>query len=305
MSDRAIDRRQFLAGMTAAAGTALLRPAMRTIAAPPVKRTAVDQVTLGKTGIKLSRLGLGTGSRGGRVQRELGVDAFTRLLRYAYDKGITYIDTAGNYRMHTTIGKAIKGLPREKLYIQSKIWGTPDKPLATLDQYRKELGTDYIDTVLVHCVVSGKWDTERKKVTDALEEAKRKKIIRAHGFSAHSIPAVARAVELDWVDVGLVRINPQGECIDTPKEEGRMHSSNASHVQPAVAQIRRLHEKRRGVIGMKLIGDGKFTDPADREKAIRFAMKSGVLDAVVIGFKSTAEIDEAIQRINAALAAVS
>lgn len=300
MPDRVIDRRQFLAGVTAVAAAA----ALRTVAAPPVKRTAADQVTLGKTGIKLSRLGFGTGSAG-RLQEKLGADGLTRLIRYAYDKGITYIDTADRYRTQPLIGKAIKGLPREKLYVQSKMWGVPKDPMAELDRYRKELGTDYIDTMLVHCVYTSKWDTERKKVMDALAEAKRKKIIRAHGFSAHSIPAVARAVELDWVDVGLVRINPQGECIDTPKEEGRMHSSDASHVKPAVAQIRRLHEKRRGVIGMKLIGNGRFTEPADREKSIRFAMKSGVLDAVVIGFKSTAEIDEAIQRINAALAAVS
>ena len=299
MPERAIDRRQFLAGVTAAAAASL-----RTVAAPPIKRTAVDQVTLGKTGIKLSRLGFGTGSAG-RLQEKLGAGGLTRLIRYAYDKGITYIDTADRYRTQPLIGKAIKGLPREKLYVQSKMWGVPKDPMAELDRYRKELDTDYIDSLLVHCVYTSKWDTELKKVMDAFEEAKQKKIIRAHGFSAHSIPAIVRAVDVDWVDVGLVRINPQGECIDTLEEHRRMHASNVSHVKPAVAAIKRLHEKRRGVIGMKLIGNGRFTKPADREKAIRFAMQSGVLDAVVIGFKSTAEIDEAVQRINAALAAVS
>ncbi len=263
--------------------------------------TAVDQVTLGKTGLKLSRLGIGTGSRGGRIQRELGQDGFTRLLRYAYDQGITYIDTAQNYRTHEMIRKAIKGLPREKLFVQSKMPRVPEKPLEVLDRYRRELGVDYIDSLLAHVTVKADWDEDRKRVLDALEEAKDKKIILSHGVSCHSLPALKKAAELDWVDVNLVRINPQGAHMDTPALKWNA-KSDESHVPAVKRQMEIMRRNGHGVIGMKIIGNGDFTTPEDREKSIRFTMQSGLVDAVVIGFKNTAEIDEAILRINSALA---
>jgi hypothetical protein len=296
-----------MGGAAALAGGVLfpsaLRAAGKATGKAAAKRTAVDQVTLGKTGLKLSRLGIGTGSRGGSIQRKLGKDAFIRLLRYAYDRGIRYIDTADSYRIQPWVGEAIKGLPRERLYIQSKVWGIPQKPGEVLDRFRKELGVDYIDSVLVHCVVTKTWDKERAKVMDALAEAKQKGIIRAHGFSCHTIPALARATEVDWVNVGLVRINPQGVAMDTVEKQRGIGKSGASSVPLVVKQVERLRKKRCGVIGMKIIGNGNFTKPADREKSIRFAMQCGLLDAIVIGFKSPAEIDEAIERMNRALAA--
>lgn len=299
MHKNQINRRQFIKSTAALAGTIFL-PCHAASELKP-KRTAVDQVTLGKTGLKLSRLGLGTGSIGGSIQRALGQEKFTSLIRYAYDKGITYIDTAQAYGTHEMVREAIKGLPREKLFIQSKMPGTPEKPLEVLDRYRKELNVDYIDSLLVHCGVSNNWDEERKRLLDAFEEAKQKKIIRAHGVSCHSIPASAIAAQLDWVDVNLVRVNPQGAHIDTPAERWDA-KSNTSHVPAVMEQIKIMRKKRHGIIGMKLIGNGDFTKPEDREKSIRFAMKCGLLDAVVIGFKSPAEIDEAIKNMNSALA---
>jgi len=301
MPRRDISRRQFIARSAAVVGGLIASPLL--VAATP-KRTAVDQVTLGKTGLKLSRLGMGCGSNSGNVQRALGHEEFNRLVRYAYDQGITYLDTAQSYRTHEWIREAIKGLPREKLFIQSKMSGNPDKPLEVLDRFRQELGTDYIDSLLTHCTVTPKWDDERRRALDAMEEAKEKQIIRAHGVSCHSLPALKRAVEIDWTDVHLVRINPQGAWVDTPAETWNAES-NASHVPAVIEQIKRMREKGHGVIGMKLIGNGDFTDPADREKAIRFVMQSNLTDAVVIGFKSPAEIDEAIMRINNALAATA
>jgi len=264
----------------------------------------VDQVTLGKTGLKLSRLGFGAGSNSGNVQRSLGADGFNRLVRYAYDRGITYIDTAESYKTHTMVREAVKGLPREKLFIQSKMPGVPEKPLEVLDHYRRELGVDYIDSLLTHCGVTANWDDERRRVLDALEEAKDKKIILAHGISCHSLPALRRAAELDWVDVNLVRINPQGAHIDTPAETWNA-KSDKSHLPDVLKQIKIMRQNNHGVIGMKIIGNGDFTDPEDREKSLRFTMQSGLTDAVVIGFKSPAEIDEAIMRINSALAEIA
>ncbi|NQV36271.1 MAG: aldo/keto reductase [Phycisphaeraceae bacterium] len=301
MKTQRITRRRFIQKSAALAGGFLgASLTQKTWAAGSIP-TAVDQVTLGNTGIKLSRLGMGCGSVGGSIQRNLGQDGFTRLVRYAYDQGITYLDTAQAYNTHEMIGKAIKDLPREKLFIQSKISGNPKDPFATIENYRRELGTDYIDTVLVHCTVTPNWDEERKRILDALEKAKDKQIIRAHGVSCHSLPALQRAVDIDFVDVHLVRINPQGAHMDTPAQKWNA-VSNVSHVSPVVTQLKRMRDKGRGIIGMKLIGNGDFTNPADREKAIRYVMQSNLTDAVTIGFKSPAEIDEAIERINRAFA---
>jgi len=296
-----ITRRQFIRTTAALAGGVLLSSCALKTSGRKAKPTAVDQVSLGKTGLKLSRLGIGTGSQGGSIQRGLGGEEFSRLIRYAYDRGITYIDTADNYKTHTMVRDAIKGLPREKLFIQSKMPGVPEKPLEVLDRDRKELGVDYIDSLLVHCAVVKDWEQERKRLLDAFEEAKDKKIIRAHGVSCHSLPALTKAAQLDWVDVNLVRVNPQGAYVDTPAETWDAES-NASHLSPVLEQIKTMRKNGHGIIGMKIIGNGDFTNPEDREKSIRFAMQPGLVDAVVIGFKSTAEIDEAIMRINAALA---
>lgn len=302
MHRKQISRRQFIRDTAALAGGVLLSSCALEPAAGKSPPTAVDQVPLGKTGLKLSRLGLGAGSIGGSIQRNLGAEKFNRLVRYAYDRGITYIDTADNYKTHTMVRDAIKDLPREKLFIQSKMPGVPEKPLEVLDRYRKELGVDYIDSLLTHCAVTKDWEEQRKRTLDALEEAKDKQIIRAHGVSCHSLPALTKAAQLKWVNVNLVRINPQGAHVDTPAEKWDA-KSNKSHVPPVLEQIKVMHKNGHGVIGMKIIGNGDFTNPDDREKSIRFAMQPGLLDAVVIGFKNNAEIDEAIMCINRALAA--
>ncbi len=297
MSRSTLSRRQFIARTTALASLAWL-PSPLSAAA---KRTAVDQVTLGKTGIKLSRLGFGTGSHSGNVQRALGQEAFNKLIRYAYDQGITYYDTAAGYRTHEWIGAAIKGLPREKLYIQTKIGGVPEKPLEVIDKIRQTYDTDYVDALLVHCTVTKKWEEERKRMMDAISEAQSRKWVRARGVSCHSLPALGLAAKLDWVEVNLVRVNPQGAHIDTPAEDWNAQS-NATSLPAVLAELKTMKAKGHGVIGMKMIGDGDFTAAEDREKAIRYAMSLKELDAVVIGFKSTAEIDEAMQRMNRALA---
>jgi 1-deoxyxylulose-5-phosphate synthase len=299
MNDNLISRRQFLGRTAALAGAASLVPLNLPAAQTAGKRTAVDQVTLGKTGIKLSRLGIGVGSNSGNVQRALGHEAFNKMVRYAYDQGITYIDTADSYKTHEWVREAIKGLPREKLYIQSKMGGSPDKPMEALDRFRKELGVDYIDTVLVHCATSAKWTDERKRVMDALSEAQEKKIIRAKGVSCHSLPALALAAQSDWVNVNLVRVNPQAKWIDGPTERW---DAMGTDIAPVMKEIKTMDANGHGVIGMKMVGNGEFTNPEDREKAIRFAMSYPEIDAVVVGVKSTAEIAEAIERINRALA---
>jgi predicted aldo/keto reductase-like oxidoreductase len=299
MKTNDLTRRQFIGQSAAAAGATWLGAGGVSAAEARVKRTATDQVTLGQTQIKLSRLGIGTGSNSGEVQRALGREGFNRLLRYAYDQGITYIDTAESYKTHEWIRDAIKGLPREKLFIQTKMPGLPDKPLEVLDRYRKELDTDYVDSLLMHCMVKGAWHDQQRRVMDLFEEARDKKIIRSKGVACHSLPALARSARTPWVEVQLARVNPQCVWIDGPEEHWNKPGKS---IDPVLAELKTMRARGCGVIGMKMIGNGEFTQPEDREKAIRFAMHCGLLDAVVIGFKSPAEIDESIERINRALA---
>jgi len=264
------------------------------------KRTAVDQVTLGQTGIKLSRLGMGTGSSSGQVQYDLGREGFNSLVRYAYDQGITYFDCSKTYRTFEWLGAAIKGLPREKLFIQSKIPGQPEKVLEAIDQHRKVYDTDYVDTMLIHCMIKDGWTEQWKRIMDAFDEAKEKGWIRSKGVSCHSVPALRSATVSPWAQVHLVRVNPQGRRIDGPEEA--VWVDTVHDVSPVLAELKAMKAKGRGIIGMKIIGNGEFVDAADREKSIRFAMSLPELDAVVIGFKNRSEIDEAIKRMNSALA---
>jgi predicted aldo/keto reductase-like oxidoreductase len=297
-----INRRQFMRASAALAGAALLSPwALQELrAAADVKRTAVDQVTLGKTGIKLSRLGIGTGSDNGHIQTAGGKKAFIDLIHYAYDRGITYIDTAESYDTFDLIADAIKGLPREKLFIQSKVDGRPDDVLAVIDHHRKTFNTDYVDSLLVHCMTRGAWTDEWKRVMDAFDEAKEKKWIRAKGVSCHSLLALRAAVASDWSEVHLVRVNPQGRYTDG--EAADWNDRIQHDISPVMQEIKTAHAKGHGVIGMKIFGNGTFTDPADRDKSVRFAMACKEIDAVVIGFKSKEEIDGGIELINRALA---
>jgi 1-deoxyxylulose-5-phosphate synthase len=302
---RGVTRRQFIQTSTVLAGAAMITPwalAQAGAAAdtPATVRTATDQVTLGKTGIKLSRLGFGLGSNNGRIQLANGKDAFVDLVHYAYDHGITYLDTAESYVTHGVIADAIKGLPREKLYIQSKMERPSDDALAAIDRHRKAFNTDYIDSLLVHCQTSGLWTDNWKRTMDAFDEAKSRKWIRAKGVSCHTLPALRAGVASDWTEVHLVRVNPQGTYVDADAQRDNWRATGGD-INPVLEQIKTMHAAGRGVIGMKIYGNGTFTDPADREKSIRFAMACKEIDAVVIGFKNRAEIDEAIERVNRAL----
>ena len=295
-------RREFLQTSITATGALVLgagalQPAT---GAGLTKRSAVDQVTLGKTGIKLSRLGMGTGSNSGQIQFDLGHEGFNSLVRYAYDQCITYFDCSQTYKTFEWLGDAVKSLPREKIFIQSKIPGQPEKILEVIDHHRKVFDTDYVDTMLIHCMIKDGWTDQWKRIMDGFDEAKEKGWIRSKGVSCHSLPALRGAAETPWAEVHLVRVNPQGRRIDGPEES--VWNDNIHDVSPVVDQLKAMKAKGRGVIGMKIIGNGEFVNAEDREKSIRFAMSRPELDAVVIGFKSRGEIDEAIQRINAALA---
>jgi hypothetical protein len=257
-------------------------------------------VTLGDSGVKVTRLAFGTGTFSGRVQRDLGQDAFTRLVRHAYDRGVRFFDTGESYSgTPQMLSIALKGLPRDSYRLMTK-WdvGSNQDALARIDRYRRDLGSEYIDILLIHYVRDPRWTETTRAAQDGLSEAKARKTILAHGVSTHGLPALGTVLGNKWVDVSLLRTNHAGVHMDTPDVGD---PDIIGDVQQVVAHTRKIHAQGTGVVGMKLIGEGRFTKPEEREASIRFVMGLGSVDAITIGFKSTAEVDEAIERVDRAL----
>lgn len=301
-----ISRRDFIRTSAAVTGAVVIGSDLLPVAAKAPARTATDWVQLGrisKNKVKIPRLGMGTGSINGQVQRDLGQAEFNKLVAYAYERGVRYLDTAKNYTIHDMVGAAIKAnkLPREKFFLQTKMpsWkGVPKDTLADIDSYRRELGIDYIDSLLIHCTTEPDWPEKLKPMMEAFDEAQHRGWIKTKGMSCHGLRALGRAAESDWMEVQLARINPQGHHVD--QDLPNVHDPKGKY-EEAMKHIKAMHAKGRGIIAMKLCGNGDFKNPEDREKAIRHAINCGFVDAMVIGFKSPAEIDEAIDRINRAL----
>jgi len=295
-----LNRRIFLKTAAAAAGSlvpgaALLSTFSSTVSAA-ARRSATDWVPLGKSGVQVTRLAFGTGTFGGKVQRELGQEDFTRLVHYAYDHGIRFFETAQNYAgMHDMLRIALQGIPRDTYRLMTKYrLQQTDTPMTVLDRYRKELNTDYFDILLLHCVRTPDWAETFKPARDAFDEAKQQKKILAHGASCHGLLPLRAFPGQHWLDVSLNRINFDGTKMDNLRGD----DNGKGEVAEVTNHLAAIHGQGTGVIGMKIIGEGQFTTPEKRDASIRFVMQLGTVDAVTIGFKSPAEIDEAISRIN-------
>ncbi|HUT12013.1 MAG TPA: aldo/keto reductase [Thermoguttaceae bacterium] len=283
-----VTRREFLAG-SAAAGLALLAPRFGSAAEVVNQPTSgTDLVTLGRSGIKATVLGIGTGTRGGREQRDLGQNGFTKLAREAYDRGIRYIDTADAYMMHMFVRFALEELPREELFIQSKTRAKhPEVAKADIERFRRELQTDYIDSLLMHCMSTETWPTDMRPVMDVLSEAKQKGQVRAVGISCHGLPPVVASIDVDWIDIQLARINPFGRMMDGKPEE----------VAPL---LKKMHQKGRGVIGMKIYGENGLESREQRLESLKYVLGLGCVDAFTIGFSDVKQIDETLALIKEA-----
>ncbi|MGA3187050.1 MAG: aldo/keto reductase [Bryobacteraceae bacterium] len=265
--------------------------------AAPTKRLATDWVTLGKSNVKVTRLAFGTGTSSGAVQRSLGQEGFTRLVRHAYDNGIRFFETAESYHgMAEMLAIALKGLPRDSYRLMTK-YSTPPTgdPAAKIDLFRQQLGTEYIDILLLHCLRPPTWATDYKGLQDQFAEAKSKKVILCHGASIHGLPALRTIPGNEFLDIAMIRMNHKGAHMDTPEMRDVSMPGNVDEV---VAHTKKVHAQGMGVISMKLVGEGSFITAEDRDAAMKFAMNLGCVDAVTIGFKNTAEIDEAIERMN-------
>ena len=286
-------RRDFLRRSARTLGAALLtkttiaRAALLEPDPLPQKFTAQDEVVLGHTGIRTSRLAMGTGTigfGGASNQTRLGTSPFTTLLLNGYhENGLRFFDSADSYGSHPYVAAAVKQLPRDKVTLLTKT-DTRDAAgvRADLDRFRRELGVDYIDIVLIHCVTEGDWTTRYRGAMDVLSEAKQKGVIRAHGVSCHSIQALRAAAASPWVEIDLVRLNPIGSHMDADPDV-------------VIGVIKQMRAQGKGIVGMKILGQGDLRNRPS--EAIRYALGTGVLDAFTIGAESQKEQNNLIQRI--------
>ena len=259
---------------------------------------ATDTVTLGKSNIRVTRLAFGTGSHGGRVQRDLGQDGFNALVRHAWDRGIRFYETSDTYDgMHEMLGIALKGVPRDSYQLMSKITTNSGDPHQRFDELRKQANTDYFDIMLLHVQQGDDWPEQSKRWQDAISEAQHKQIIRARGASVHGLPALRQVPTNEWLQVAMIRMNHKGTKMDS---DGNFWMATGD-VPAVVDQVHLARKAGLGVVSMKLIGEGIF-NREDRQKAMRFAFRHAGVDAVTVGYKNTAEIDEAIQNVNLAFA---
>jgi len=289
-------RREFLkTGL--AAGTLAVTGTLPLLAQ---RQTATDYVTLGRSGVKVTRLAFGTGSFSGQVQRELGQDGFTRLVRYAYDRGIRFFETAESYgEMHKMLGIALKGIPRESYQLMSKVTTFHEgvNPQEKFDELRKLANTEYFDIMLLHWQHAGTWPADTSRWQDAILEAQSKKAIVSHGASVHGLPALRRVAGNKWLDVAMIRVNHKGKNMDAED----YNTAGLGNVPEVVEHVKEVRKEGMGVISMKLVGEGTF-NREDRRAAMKFAFKNAGVDCVTVGYKNTAEIDEAIENLNMALA---
>jgi len=253
----------------------------------PRRFAASDTVTLGKTGIRTSRLAMGTGTVGvGHTshQSALGVKGLSELLLNGYDNGLRFFDTADSYGSHPHVAEALRHVPRDKVTVMTKTWARdPQAARADLDRFRRELNTDYLDICLMHCLTEADWTTRFRGVMDVMSEAKQKGIIRTHGCSCHSIEALRAAAKSPWVEVDLVRMNPIGSHMD-------------AELETVASVVREMRAAGKGIIGMKILGQGDLSSRQD--EALKFALSLGLLEAFTIGAESKKEQEDLIRRIS-------
>jgi len=286
-------RREFLVRSATAAGAAWLssKSILNALAEQTLstKFTASDTVSLGSTGIKTSRLAMGTGTVGSghhSHQTALGVKGLSDLLLNGYDHGLRFFDSADSYGSHPHVAEALKHVQRDKVTVLTKTWARdPATARADLDRFRRELGTDYLDVCLMHCVTEADWTDRYKGVMDVLSEAKQKGAIRAHGCSCHSIEALRAAAKSPWVEIDLARINPVGAYMDA---------------DPAtvVSVLKEMKTAGKAIVGMKILGQGTLRNRQD--EGIKYALSLGILDAFTIGAESREEQEDLLRRIAAA-----
>ncbi len=282
-----MNRRNFLRHASLSAGTIGLHAVPGRLFASTPKKYATDRIKLGPAGVEVSRLAMGSGTNGGggssNQTRKLGTQGFADLLRAAFDQGVTFWDSADQYGTHPHLKLAMKGLPREKLAILSKTHASTEKEMrADLDRFRRELGTDYIDILLLHCMMDADWPERKKGAMAVISEAKQKGIVRTHGVSCHTLAALKTAAEHPWVEVDLARINPAAIAMDADPPT-------------VISVLKQMKQAGKGIIGMKIFGAGRLRNRVD--ECLQFALAQDCVDCFTIGSESRHELEELLRKI--------
>ena len=283
-------RRYFLKAGAAAAGTLLFEAFPYHVFAGTTKKYASDRVMLGNTGIVVTRLAMGTGTSGfggsSNQSRKLGLKGLSNLLRTGYDNGVFFWESADQYGTHPHIKEALKRVDRDKVVLLTKTHArTADQMKADLDRYRKEMGTDHIEIVLLHALTNPDWNKNRRGAMEYLERAREDGIIKAHGVSCHSLGALQTAANEPWVQVDLARMNPAGVRMD-------------AEVPVVLKVLQDMKAKGKGIIGMKILGAGHFRNKVD--EALQYALAQNYMDCFTIGSENIDEFKDLTKRIPAA-----
>ncbi len=254
------------------------------------KKNASDRIKLGPMGVELSRVALGTGTSGvggsSNQTRKLGIRGVADLFKAGYDMGVNFWDSADQYGSHPHLKAALKSVPREKVVILTKTHASTEKEMrADLDRFRRELGTDYLDILLLHCMMDDNWPSQKKGAMDVISEAREKGIVRTHGVSCHTLGALKTAAATPWVQVDLARINPAGVAMDADPKT-------------VVSVLRQMKAAGKGVIGMKVFGVGRLRDRAD--ECLQYVSSLDCVDCFTIGFESHAELADLAKKLPAA-----
>jgi len=296
MKPNHVSRRKFLKQSSLAATGVAVAPTFAFAAESAKRFDPLETVALGRSGLKFSRLCMGTGMRGGNRQSNhtrMGREKCEALMRDAYERGVRVFDLADMYGTHPFVVSALKKIPRKDYSIVTKIWfrpgGIPEKERPDADvcveRFLKEIGTDYLDLVLLHCVVSPKWPEELQKQMEFMAKLKQKGVIRGHGVSCHSLEALEAAAKEPWVDSVHARINPYGVQMD-------------GAVEKVVASLKKISAAGKGVVGMKLIGEGQFRNSDEkRDESVKFVLGLGCVNVLNVGFEKVEEIDDFAARV--------
>ena len=284
-----MDRRLFLkqalagAGLAAFAGPELMKAQ---VTAAGKVLSAADRVNLGKTGITVSRMAIGSGTSGwnhASNQTRLGLEKFLEIVNHGHERGLNFWDCADQYGSHTFFREALKTIPRDRVVILTKSFTRDaDGMKSDIERYQRELGTDHMDILLLHCLTDSDWPTKMKATMDVVSEAKARGVIRAHGVSCHSLSALDAAAECPWVDIILSRLNPYGVAMDGPAEK-------------VVPILRKAHDNGKAVVAMKIAGAGEIVDRI--QESLQFTLTRGVADAFTMGFESSDQMDQAFDKV--------
>jgi len=297
---RQCTRRHFLKSTLSGAGVLLTAPALsERLCAGPTSAGfhGSDLVPLGKTGIKVSRLAQGTGFDGYRRSSEhtrQGKDKFDRLMRHSLDAGVRFIDMADLYGSHPFVKDVVKGLPREKLVLLTKIWPRKEDWVTPsggakeeIDRFRQELGVEMVDVCLIHCMLNDKWPTEFERIRDGLSDLKQQGAVRAVGVSCHDFGALKVAAEHPWVDVIFARINHKG---------GEDYACDAG-VQEVSEVLKKARKNGKAIVGMKIFGAGKLVKPEEKDASLAYVFRNDLVDAITIGMLKVEEVDDTLKRM--------